>query len=508
MRAAVLLALGAPWRGGAVDNGMGRVPPLGWNSWCTDVACTKDYCDEGIVRKQIDAIVSEGLRDIGWRYITLDDCWGGPRLPNGSYYWDPVRFPSGIPHLAEYAHARGLLLGLYLSSGNETCNAGGRAFRVPGSLGRYDDDAASVAAWGVDYIKLDWCGYGPDGKRTPSQCGPGVDEAACKEQRFRSFSAALNATGRPIYLAASSAIGTPEWAPRYLNSWRIGGDHHDWWDTSGTSSGTWMVNSSTRYKIENLNRANGCHGDGCPEPGGGAPGGAGRRWATGGCTRGDGCGWNDADFVFTGGQGCGTRTGDSGNGTLRSHCPMQTAAEYRAAFSMWAIGASPLLVAVDVANMTAAERGVLTNAHVAAMHLDPAARPGRRAAVDASCVSAVPQEVMKGFPPCQVWKKAMRDGSVVLALYNSEPDREFLCAAGQRECADGTTSNCCNVPVPEARAHRITANFSELGIGPEWGTPEVFDLWEGRRLGRFAGAYSREVAPSSVALVSVTRGSQ
>ena len=116
----------------AIDNGMGRTPPLGWNTWCTDVLCTRDYCDESIVKTQIDAIEREGLRDIGWKYATLDDCWGGQRQPNGSYHWDQNRFPSGIPHLAEYAHSKGLLFGLYLGAGNETCSSGGKAQKVPG----------------------------------------------------------------------------------------------------------------------------------------------------------------------------------------------------------------------------------------------------------------------------------------------------------------------------------------------------------------------------------------
>ena len=46
-----------------------------------------------------------------------------------------------------------------------------------------------------------------DGK----QCGESISEDDCKESRFTAFGKALNKTGRPIYLAASSAIGTPQW---------------------------------------------------------------------------------------------------------------------------------------------------------------------------------------------------------------------------------------------------------------------------------------------------------
>ena len=108
-------------------------------------------------------------------------------------------------------------------------------------------------------------------------------------------------------------------------------------------------------------------------------------------------GRNDPDFIFTGGQGCGTATGDDpvrNSSTLRPHCPMQTDNEYRTSYSMWAIGAVPLLVAVDVANMTAMERSILTNPHVARMHIDPLGAPGVRIAVDATCATALPPTVM------------------------------------------------------------------------------------------------------------------
>ena len=126
-------------------------------------------------------------------------------------------------------------------------------------------------------------------------------------------------------------------------------------------------------------------------------------------------GRNDPDFIFTGGQGCGTATGDDpvrNSSTLRRHCPMQTDNEYRTSYSMWAIGAVPLLVAVDVANMTAMERSTLTNPHVARMHIDPLGAPGVRIAIDATCATALPPAVMNGIPACQIWAKQLADGSI------------------------------------------------------------------------------------------------
>ena len=117
-------------------------------------------------------------------------------------------------------------------------------------------------------------------------------------------------------------------------------------------------------------------------------------------------GWNDADFIFTGGQGCGTATGDDpvrNATTLKAHCPMQTATDYRTAYTMWAIGTAPLLVAVDVANMTQIERSTLLNAAVAEMHLDALGVVGTRVATDASCKSDLSPDLMGGIAPCQIW---------------------------------------------------------------------------------------------------------
>ena len=77
-----------------------------------------------MVHEQADAVATH-LKPLGWTLITLDDCWGGERLANGSYSWDPVRFPSGMPALAQHVKAKGLDLGLYMAAGNETCNDGG-----------------------------------------------------------------------------------------------------------------------------------------------------------------------------------------------------------------------------------------------------------------------------------------------------------------------------------------------------------------------------------------------
>jgi len=106
-------------------------PQMGWNSW-NKFGC--DINEEKIVGV-IDVMVSSGLRDAGYVYVNLDDCWHGQRDANGFIQCDSKRFPHGIKWLADYAHSKGLKLGIYSDCGYQTC--AGR----PGSLGHEYQDA-------------------------------------------------------------------------------------------------------------------------------------------------------------------------------------------------------------------------------------------------------------------------------------------------------------------------------------------------------------------------------
>lgn len=125
----------------------GATPPMGWNSW------NRFHCDidEDLVRETADAMVASGMRDAGYRYLNLDDCWQSGRAPDGTIVADPDRFPSGIPALADYVHARGLKFGLYTCAGTLTCQ------ERPGSYGYEHQDMQTYADWDVDYVKVDWC---------------------------------------------------------------------------------------------------------------------------------------------------------------------------------------------------------------------------------------------------------------------------------------------------------------------------------------------------------------
>src|SRR5678816_533673 len=115
----------------AHDNGLAKTPPMGWNSW------NKFGCNvsEQLIRSVADAIATNGMKDVGYQYVVIDDCWQVSRDADGNIIADPQRFPSGIKALADYIHSKGLKFGLYSCAGTNTC--GGR----PGSLGHEIQDA-------------------------------------------------------------------------------------------------------------------------------------------------------------------------------------------------------------------------------------------------------------------------------------------------------------------------------------------------------------------------------
>jgi len=186
-------------------NGLSLTPPMGWNSW-NKFGC---HIDERQLRSTVDALVSNGMRDAGYVYVVIDDCWQADRDSQGALQADPARFPSGMKVLGDYIHSKGLRFGIYSDAGSKTC--GGR----PGSQGREYQDARTFAEWGVDYLKYDWC-------------WTGVRKA---EEAYALMSDALRSTGRDIVLSICEwGKDRPwEWGPRIGNLWRTTSDIRNAW---------------------------------------------------------------------------------------------------------------------------------------------------------------------------------------------------------------------------------------------------------------------------------------
>ena len=186
--------------------GLAATPPMGWNSW-NGFGCA---IDERLIRETADALVASGMRDAGYRYVNVDDCWHGSRDEDGFIRPDPQRFPSGMKALADDVHARGLKLGLYSDAGAKTC--AGR----PGSRGHEYQDALTWARWGIDYVKYDWCD-------TAGLAAPAA---------YATMRDALRAAGRPVVLSICEWGDTQPWtwAKDVGHLWRTTGDIHACWD--------------------------------------------------------------------------------------------------------------------------------------------------------------------------------------------------------------------------------------------------------------------------------------
>src|SRR3989440_9222593 len=192
------------------DNGLARTPPMGWNSWNKFAG----RVDEATVRSIADAMASNGMKDAGYRYINIDDTWEAGRDAQGNIQTNK-KFPD-MKALADYVHSKGLKLGIYSSPGPNTC-AG-----YEGSYGHEAQDARTYAAWGIDYLKYDWCGA-----RTLY-----TDEEM--PALYQIMGDALLKTKRPIVysLCQYGRLDVWKWgADVGGNLWRTTGDIRDAWDS-------------------------------------------------------------------------------------------------------------------------------------------------------------------------------------------------------------------------------------------------------------------------------------
>ncbi|WP_074107535.1 RICIN domain-containing protein [Paenibacillus helianthi] len=243
----------------ALDNGLAQTPPMGWNSW-NFYACN---VDENKIKEAADLLVSTGMKDAGYKYVVIDDCWQTGRDANGNILADPVKFPSGMKALADYVHSKGLLFGLYTDAGYTTC--AGR----PGMYNHEVQDALTFASWDVDYVKVDWC----DNR--------GMDPQA----RYTLIRDALLNSGRDILLSICNwGINKPwVWGPETGNMWRTTDDIFDFWQRV-----TWIIDQN--YPLANF-------------------AGPGR--------------WNDPDMLMVGNYGAGAVFGEGMTDTeYRSHYSM------------------------------------------------------------------------------------------------------------------------------------------------------------------------------------------
>lgn len=180
-----------------------QTPPMGWNSW------NKFGCNvsEKLIMDMADKMVETGMKDAGYQYVVIDDCWQVERDSFGFIQADPDRFPHGMKYLADYIHSKGLKFGLYSCAGSYTCQ--GR----PGSRGHQFQDALMYAKWGVDFLKYDWCS----------------DEGQNAQAAYATMSDAIKESGRPMILSICE-WGEHEpwkWGKGIGHLWRVTADIRD-----------------------------------------------------------------------------------------------------------------------------------------------------------------------------------------------------------------------------------------------------------------------------------------
>ncbi|MBF4461762.1 MULTISPECIES: ricin-type beta-trefoil lectin domain protein [unclassified Rathayibacter] len=318
LAAAALLSVTPPAPSEAATNSPALTPPLGWNSWNTF------YCgiDEAKIRGAADAMVSSGMKDAGYEYVVVDDCWQSPnRAADGSLQADPVRFPSGMKALGDYIHSKGLKFGIYQAPRDKTCaQLFGATPGATGARGHEVQDANTFASWGVDFLKYDWCSQ----------------EGTLQEQidAFTLMRDALRGTGRPIVYSINPNSAQPNRGAEYY--W---GDIADMWRTTEDITATW---------------SSGCTADcfmGVTEI----------LDVQAGLTAWNGPGhWNDPDMLEVG-----------KNNVL-------SPTENRAHFGMWALMGSPLIAGNDITTMSADTRTILTNKRIIAVNQDPNGKQAAR----------------------------------------------------------------------------------------------------------------------------------
>ena len=295
----------------------------GWNTWCTDDACgLLDKCSDALVRSIADAIVEEGLDKLGYRFVNMDDCWSAKnRSSTGELQPDPERFPHGMKALADYVHSKNLFLGLYTCVGTYTCKN-----KLPGSAGHWDTDAKTLAGWGVDFVKADFCT---------------ADHSVPAKSLYANFSRALNETGREMVFSLC------EWGTEDVVSW---GSR----SRTRCSASKWITYPSGT--VESGQQVKGLVW---------ALATLSSMWRLKPSTFVRKYGWLDPDFLET---------------LFPLTMPFVNS---RTEFSFWALWSAPLIVATDIRKLSPQKRKILTNEEVIAVDQDPLATAGDRISADA-----------------------------------------------------------------------------------------------------------------------------
>lgn len=193
-------------------------PIMGWSSWNT----YRVNINEDLIKKQADAMVSQGLKEVGYSFVNVDDGFFGYRDEKGVLHAHAERFPNGMKPIADYIHSLGLKAGLYSEAGANTCGSIWDADKNGIGVGLYgyerQDADLFFNQWGFDFIKIDYCGAGQQLE---------LDE---KERYTTIVNAIREVCNRNISLNICRWAYPGTWVKDLARSWRISGDIAPTWE--------------------------------------------------------------------------------------------------------------------------------------------------------------------------------------------------------------------------------------------------------------------------------------
>lgn len=287
----------------ALKNGLARTPPMGFNTWnyfgCKNGAGHGDI-NEALMKGIADAFNSKGMTAVGYQYVNVDDGFAlSSRDARGGLVADPKYFPGGLKALADSIHKKGLKFGLYTDVGNVTCATCYGSCGFPGLLNHEQQDCDTFVAWGIDYIKIDFCCFSGDAVSTYTKV------RNCLTAAVTRMKPTVPTAHTILYSICNWGNQNPwNWGDTVGNLWRTTGDiNNSWGSMLGNSD-----NSCIHYDKARI------------------------------------AAWNDPDML------------EVGYGDFSTNL-----AQARAHFSLWCMQAAPLIAGNDVRNMSADIQAILTN---------------------------------------------------------------------------------------------------------------------------------------------------
>lgn len=377
-------------------NGVGKTPMMGWMAWqrfrC-NIDCNKDanQCvSEKLIKDMADRLVLDGWKDLGYKYVSIDDCWqANERASDGSIQPNSSRFPSGMKALGDYIHSKGLKFGMYTAMGLKTCQ-GYPAFGcndVDSCKKVAYKDIQTYLSWGIDYIKVDSC-------KGANLTAFNVTHPLVSNWLLEG-SQKMN---RPVLYHPSGITLTP---PRFgapiqyklyskiANMWRHYGDIQPAWKSVIDIIEFWAADNNASHELH-------------------YPG----EWEDFLSVSRPGL-FQDPDALLIGNvkgpKMCDPCTNHSeARPCIRSKacicCGSLTFIEEQTQMALWALWAAPLEIGADLRIIPEKSSQIMKNAEVIAVNQDPLGYQGRR---------------IMNVDGKQIWKKELADSSVAVVLFNS-----------------------------------------------------------------------------------------